>query len=133
MTDPPLTVADPLFTARLASVAELSRLPPETVVTLADPAVRLAVPPFTFTPASVTFDVSVPAVIVVVPVTLPPVRFVVPLESIEANDPLVAVRVPVTTVAPIVPPATVAEPLLIFKTPKVLSDPETVSKPLLVT
>ena len=94
VTDPPLTVAEPLFTARLASVAALSRLPPETVVKLADPPVKFAVPPLTARLPSVVFDESVPAVTVVVPVTLPPVRLVVPLEPIDSTVPPVMFKAP---------------------------------------
>ena len=44
-------------------------------------------PPLTVIPASVAFEESVPAVTVVVPVTVPPVRLVVPLELIATTVP----------------------------------------------
>ena len=112
LINPPVTVAEPLLTASDASVVPVeSRVPPETVVTLADPPVRLAVPALTVRlPSVAAFVLKVPPVTLERPVTVAGVRLVMLLESIEANVPPEAFRLPALVVAPIVPAEILAVP-----------------------
>ena len=96
----------------------LVRLPPEIVVTPAVPPVKFADPPDTDRFARVTLEVNDPPVTFDKPVTLPPVRLVVPLVVVSVfSEPPVRLKVPAVVVAPItVPPViSTAPPVVTFK------------------
>ena len=109
---PPVILAVPLTRFRLFRSAALISVPPETVTTLAVPSVRSAVAPVaTVKFPSVALAVKVPAVTFERPVTMAePLRLVMLLESIEANVPPEAVKLPALMVAPIVPAEMLAVP-----------------------
>ena len=96
----------------------LVRSPPEIVATQAVPPVRFADPPDTDRFARVTLEVNDPPVTFDKPVTLPPVRLVVPLVVVSVfSEPPVRLKVPAVVVAPItVPPViSTAPPVVTFK------------------
>ena len=99
-------------------MAVLVRSPPEIVATQAVPPVRFADPPDTDRFARVTLEVNDPPVTFDKPVTLPPVRLVVPLVVVSVfSEPPVRLKVPAVVVAPItVPPViSTAPPVVTFK------------------
>ena len=109
----PVLLIDVVPPERLAKPVILDTLatdPPVCVRFDTVPPVRLAVPLLTVMPASVAFDVSVPAVTVVAPFTVPPVSLVVPVEPIEARVPPVMFKAPALVVAPTVPADMLAVP-----------------------
>ena len=78
--------------------------PPVMVIAFALPSVRFTVPFPTVTLPRVTLDSNVPPVIFVRPLTLPPVREVVPLEMSVFKVPPVRFNVPDDVVVPVTEP-----------------------------
>lgn len=118
-------------------MAVLVRLPPEIVVTLADPPVRLADPPETDKFARVTLEVNDPPVTFDKPVTLPPVMLVVPLVVVSVfSEPPVRLNVPAVVVAPITVPPVISTvpPVVTFKLLRLTFDvnvpPVTLDRPV---
>ena len=101
---PPVRLANPVILATLTTV------PPDCVRLAAVPPVRLAVPDDTATAPNVALAVNVPAVTFDRPVTVAVFRLVVLLESIEANVPSEADRLPALIVVPTDPPVMLAVP-----------------------
>ncbi len=113
VTTPPEMFAKPPDRTFNVEILAALRSVPETSVTLAVPAVRLAFAPVaTVTLPRVALAVKVPAVTFERPVTMadPPVSLVMLLEAIEANVPPEAVKLPALVVIPIVPAEIVAVP-----------------------
>ena len=105
-----IAVVPPERLAKPVILAALLTDPPVCVRFDTVPPVKFAVPPLTDRLASVAFDESVPVVTVVVPVTVPPVSIVVPVEPIEARVPPVMFKAPALVVAPTVPAEMLAVP-----------------------
>ena len=85
--------------------------PPVMVIAFALPSVRFTVPFPTVTLPRVTLDSNVPPVTFVRPLTLPPVREVVPLEMSVSKVPPVRFNVPDDVVVPVTePPVILAVP-----------------------
>ena len=111
VTDPPVSVDVPAVTLIELKTASLLKIPAE-ITTLAVPPVRLAVPldPTVRLP-KVILAVIAPAVTFDRPVTVPPVKLVVPLVVRVFRVPPVTFKVPAELVAPvIVPPVIFAVP-----------------------
>ena len=86
-------------------------VPPVTVMAFAEPPVRLTDPFPTVRLPSVILDSKVPPVIFDRPLTLPPVREVVPLEMSVSKVPPVRFNVPDDVVVPVTePPVILAVP-----------------------
>ena len=79
-------------------------VPPVTVMAFAEPPVRLTDPFPTVRLPSVILDSKVPPVIFDRPLTLPPVREVVPLEMSVSKVPPVRFNVPDDVVVPVTEP-----------------------------
>ena len=80
VTAPPVMLAVPLTTSSSFNVALLMNDPPVTVIAFAEPPVRLTDPLPTVTSPSVILDSNDPPVIFDRPLTLPPLKVVVPFE-----------------------------------------------------
>ena len=80
VTDPPVIFTVPFWSSSSFNVALLMNVPPVTVMAFAEPPVRLTDPFPTVRFPSVILDSKVPPVIFDRPLTLPPVREVVPFE-----------------------------------------------------
>jgi len=90
------------------------------------PPVIFAVPLLTTRLSRVTFDSSTPPVILVTPVTVPPVRVVLPLEINELNVPPVTFNVEAEMVSPVTfPPVIRAVPLVTTRLSRVTFDAKT--------
>ena len=111
-TIPPLLIVvfPPVRLAKPVILATLTTVPPDCVRLAAVPPVRLAVPDDTATAPNVALAVNVPAVTFDRPVTVAVFRLVVLLESIEANVPAEADRLPALIVVPTDPPVMLAVP-----------------------
>ena len=103
------------------SVALLINNPPTTVIASASPSLRLTDPLKTVTSPSVTAELKVPPVTFDRPMTLPPVRLVVPLVTRVFSVPPVKFRFADDMVVPVTdPPVMLAVPLVTVKLPSVI-------------
>ena len=125
MIKPPVTIAEPeLIVSASILVESAIKLPPSIRVSAADPPVRLAVPLlFTVRFPSVIFEVRVPPVTFDKPVTVPPVRVVLPLDVRALRVPPVRFRMEAEMVFPLtLPPVILAVPLVTLRLPSVTFD-----------
>ena len=121
VTAPPVMLAVPLTTSSSFNVALLMNDPPVTVIASAEPPVRLTDPLPTVTSPSVILDSNDPPVIFDRPMTLPPVRLVVPLVTRVFSVPPVKFRFADDMVVPVTdPPVTLAVPLVTVKLSRVI-------------
>ena len=121
VTAPPVMLAVPLTTSSSFNVALLMNDPPVTVIAFAEPPVRLTDPLPTVTSPSVILDSNDPPVIFDRPMTLPPVRLVVPLVTRVFSVPPVKFRFADDMVVPVTdPPVMLAVPLVTVKLPSVI-------------
>lgn len=121
---PPVTVAVPEVTANDIKFAELAyKIPPSILVISAEPPVRIAVPLVTVRLESVVLEVSVPPYTFDKPLTVPPVRFVLPLDVKLFRVPPEIFNNETDMVSPItVPPVILAVPLVTRRLPIVTSE-----------
>ena len=111
VTDPPVIFTVPFWSSSSFNVALLMNVPPVTVMAFAEPPVRLTDPFPTVRFPSVILDSNDPPVIFDKPLTLPPVREVVPFEMSVVKVPPVRFKVAEEVVV------SVTAPPMIFAVP----------------
>ena len=98
-------------------------MPPSTRVSSAEPPVKLAIPLVTVRFPRVIFEDRVPPVTFDKPVTVPPVRVVLPLDVRALRVPPVRFRLEAEMVSPLtLPPVRLAVPLVTFRLASVTLD-----------
>ncbi len=110
VTFPPVRLVVPLVVVSAFSEPPVRfKVPAVVVAPLTVPPVISTVPPVvTFKLLRITFDVNVPPVTFDRPVTFPPVKVAVPLDTSVVRDPPVRLRLPAEIVVPVTLPPSIS-------------------------